>query len=110
MIIGDTVYRNLYHESVSFAVDTPMNAPEGCYVAELNLFLEKEVFEALRGNTLNDVYTPETPGCICLANNTQYGFRGLPRVIAYEETKGEGIEGVLVKLKYNVTELKYIKG
>jgi hypothetical protein len=109
-ILGNHIYQNLYHEAVSFAIGTPLAAPNDVSIVELNLYLEKPRFEDLQKCIKSGNLNSETPGCICLANNTQYGFRGLPRIIAYndKETENNG-KGVLVKLKYTCTDVRYVK-
>lgn len=111
-LLGPHIYRNRFHEACSFAIDSPPGAANPLdpqpFVAEVNLFIKKERFDDLKSRIMNDEFTPETPGCIATAGGTNWGFRGLPRLIAHEEDTQEGFTGVLVKLRYRVTDIKRV--
>ena len=106
-ILGPYIYRNLYHDCVSFAIDSPPNAPPDYFVAELNLFLKPSHAKDLQAHYKEGEFDHnDTPGTICLAKNNQYGVWGRPRIIATDEDVAEGKKGVLVKLKYPVSKVK----
>lgn len=111
LILGPYIYRNLFHEAVSFAIDSPPGAPPNFFVAEMNLFLKPSHADDLKAHCMSDdEFDNNTPGTLCLANHTNYGFRGKPRIIATDEDVDEaGQKGVLVKMKYNATDIKRVE-
>ena len=107
-LFGQHIYQSMYHEACSFAIDERII---GVPLVEFSIFIRKEQFDDLESRISNDAFDPAqidplTPCYIATSNGMSWRFQGYPLLIACRGDVQDGFKGILVTLRFPVTDIK----